>query len=125
MTKIALVTEDGRTLSQRFGFAPTYVVVTAEHGRATAREERSKPHHPRSTADHDNGRTGFADMFAPIADCDVLIVGGMGVPAYHRAQERGLSVILTEVGDMEDALEAYLDGRLAPPGDDHLLHRRE
>lgn len=44
--KIAIVTEDGRTISQHFGRAPYYAVLTVEDGIVTGRELRPKsaPH---------------------------------------------------------------------------------
>lgn len=56
---------------------------------------------------HQHGR-----MFAPITDCQVLLCGGMGTPAYAKAQAAGLEVVLTG-GSLEQAVEAYLAGTLA------------
>ena len=43
--KIAAVSEDGVTISQHFGRAPFYVVVTVENGQIVAREQRDKMGH--------------------------------------------------------------------------------
>ena len=40
--KIAAVSEDGMTISQHFGRAPFYVVVTVEDGKIVSREKRDK-----------------------------------------------------------------------------------
>ena len=40
--KIAAVSEDGVTISQHFGRAPFYVVVTVEDGKIVSREKRDK-----------------------------------------------------------------------------------
>jgi predicted Fe-Mo cluster-binding NifX family protein len=50
-------------------------------------------------------------MFAPISDCKVLICGGMGTPAYQKAQAAGLEVVLVG-GEMRMAVDAYLLGQL-------------
>ena len=117
--KIAAVTEDGQTLSSHFGMAPEYLVFLVEGGRILSEEKRLKPHHQRHpdhhVADHGaagHGATSHADMFAPIADCQALLCGGMGSPAYQKALQAGLEVVLAE-GEIRPALQAYLEGRLS------------
>ena len=40
--KIALITDDGKTISQHFGRAPYYLVVTIDEGKVIDRETREK-----------------------------------------------------------------------------------
>lgn len=109
--KIAAVTEDGLTLSSHFGMAPEYRVYTVEDGRVVSEETRLKPHHSRHP-DHQHGHSGgHADMFAPLADCSVLLCGGMGTPAYQKALDAGLEVVLTG-GVLQELVQAFLEGRL-------------
>ena len=105
--KIAFATEDGKTISAHFGRAPYYAVVQVSEGKVLAQEARAKTH-------HDNGHHGHshADMFASIADCQVLVVGGMGTPAHQAALAHGLHVIATGQHDIGATLQAYLDGTL-------------
>lgn len=112
--KIAAVTEDGQTLSSHFGMAPQYVVFSVEGQEVLSGEKRFKPHHqrhPDHRAGHQSGH-GHEDMFAPIADCQVLLCGGMGTPAYQKALQAGLEVILVG-GEIRTALQAYLEGKLS------------
>lgn len=124
MLRIAAVTEDGQKLSSHFGRAPIYRVFTIERGELTGEEERSKPHHgehgEHEHRQHDHPH-GHGDMFAPIHDCQVLLCGGMGEPAYHKALAAGLEVLLTG-GEIEPALRAYLNGELK--SDMRRVHRR-
>ncbi len=43
--KIAVITENGKTISQHFGRAPYYLVFTIEDGKITNREMREKMGH--------------------------------------------------------------------------------
>ena len=43
--KIAAITEDGATVSQHFGRAPYYLVVTVEAGKVVGQEKRDKAGH--------------------------------------------------------------------------------
>jgi predicted Fe-Mo cluster-binding NifX family protein len=113
--KIAAVTEDNQKLSSHFGMAPAYRVFTVEDGQVLSEETRSKPHHehhPQGNHEGHAGGHGHEDMFAPIADCKVLLCGGMGTPAYQKALSAGLEVVLTG-GEIQAAVQAYLNGQTA------------
>jgi predicted Fe-Mo cluster-binding NifX family protein len=104
--KIAFATEDGDAVSAHFGKAPYYKVVYVDNGQVVSQEVRAKVH-------HDDGHNhSHADMFASIADCQVLVVGGMGTPAHQAALAHGLQVIATGQRDIAAALQACLNGTL-------------
>lgn len=114
--KIAAVTQDGQKISSHFGMAPSYRVFTIDGGQILTEEERAKPHHEHHPGEghhhpshHETGRDLHGDMFAPITDCTVLLCGGMGQPAYQKAQAAGLEVVLTG-GNLREAVQAYLEG---------------
>lgn len=125
--KIAAVSDDGVTISQHFGRAPFYVVVTVEEGRIIGREVREKMghahfagehhEHHHSAGPHGHGfdpaaQSRHARMIATIADCDVLLARGMGAGAYESLRQAGIRPILTDVARIDDAVQAYLEGRL-------------
>ena len=124
ITKIAVVTQDQHKVSAHFGMAPYYQVFSIENGQILDMEMRQKPHHDRHPDHgvehaHDHGSDHHQNMFAPIADCQVLICGGMGSPAYAKAQAAGLKIILTG-GDIRETIQAYLDGKIT--SDDRRVH---
>ncbi len=112
--KIAFPTEDGETISAHFGRAPFFTVVTLNEGDLPQFEQRNKAFH--GSAEHAPGAEhqghDHNSMFAPIADCQVLIAGGMGQPAYEHAAAAGLDIVLTGEKSITAALEAYRGGRL-------------
>ena len=126
--KIAAVSEDGVTISQHFGRAPFYVVVTVEEGKIVSRETRDKMGHaqfagePHAEEAHgaDLRGHGFdpaaqsrhARMAAAIADCDVLLARGMGAGAYQSMEQAGIRPVVTEIERIDEAVQAYLEGRL-------------
>jgi predicted Fe-Mo cluster-binding NifX family protein len=133
--KIAAVSDDGVTISQHFGRAQFYVVVTVEDGKIVAREMRDKLGHAHFAGQHgkhtheaDPRGHGFdpaaqnrhARMAAAIADCEVLLARGMGAGAYESMRQAGIRPIVTDVAMIDEAVQAYLDGKLA----DHpeMLH---
>jgi predicted Fe-Mo cluster-binding NifX family protein len=122
--KIAAISEDGTTLSQHFGRAPYYVVLSVEGGKVVGRETRPKAgHHAFAGAERPLGpgeRHGYdshsqakhASMAQSIADCQVLLVGGMGWGAYESLKSRNIEPIVTDVESIEEAVKLHLEGKL-------------
>ncbi|MGC8838873.1 MAG: NifB/NifX family molybdenum-iron cluster-binding protein [Anaerolineae bacterium] len=126
--KIAAVSEDGVTISQHFGRAPFYVVVTVENGEVVGRETRPKMGHAQFASEpHAEAAQGadprghgfdaaaqgrHARMAAAIADCDVLLARGMGAGAYQSMQQAGIRPIVTDIPAIDDAVRAFLESRL-------------
>jgi hydrogenase maturation protease len=116
MKKIAFPTEDGETISRHLGRAPWFIIASLDESNHIVFEEREKPHHGTTEEDSQHDATGHRMshqvMFAPIADCQVLISGGMGEPAYQNALSLGLEVILPAEPSIQKALDAYQSGQL-------------
>jgi len=125
--KIAFITEDEKTISQHFGRAPYYLIITLEDGKETERELRDKmshTHFAKATKGHETtppqAQRGFSadsqskhnQMAAAIEDVDVLVCGGMGGGAYHSMKTNNITPIVTDVVQITDALQLYLDGKL-------------
>jgi len=125
--KIAAVSDDGRTISQHFGRARYYVVVTVEDGQVVGREMRERSglrhtaghHEAHHEHDHGSGH-GFdpaaqerhARMAAAIADCQVLLARGMGAGAYEGLRQAGIRPILTDIADIDQAVQAVISGQI-------------
>jgi len=129
--KIAAVSEDGVTISQHFGRAPIYVVVTVEGGVILSRESRDKIGHAQFAGDLREGaheadprghgfdpasQSRHARMVIAIADCQVLLSRGMGAGAYESMKQAGIRPIVTDIAGIDEAIQAYLAGTL----EDHV-----
>ena len=59
-------------------------------------------------------------MAGAISDCQVVICGGMGMGAYESMRQLNIQPVVTDMTDIEQAIQAYIDGKL----EDHieLLH---
>jgi tRNA-Thr(GGU) m(6)t(6)A37 methyltransferase TsaA len=125
--KIAVITEDGETISQHFGRAPHYLVFTVEDKKIVGKELRDKVGH-RQFAEEDHRHAsrndprghGFgahseskhARMIESIQDCEAIIVRGMGRGAYYAMEQAKIRPFVTEFANAEDAVKAYIDGTL-------------
>jgi len=114
--KIAAITNDGTTITSHFGMAEYYRVVTIENGKVIAEEQRPKPHHAVHPEHNVGGRHEHQDMYAPISDCQVLLARGMGAGAYEGMRQAGIHPIVTDIASIDEAVQAYLTGRLV----DHI-----
>jgi predicted Fe-Mo cluster-binding NifX family protein len=123
--KIAVISEDGTTISQHFGRAPFYVVVTVEEGKVVAKETRDKMgHHSFAGQHYDDTAPGerhgygagaqsrHTSMMETIADCQALLVGGMGWGAYESLRSNNIEAIVTDVASIDEAVKLYLEGEL-------------
>jgi predicted Fe-Mo cluster-binding NifX family protein len=121
--KVAAITDDGKTISQHFGRAPYYLVVTVENGQIVDRELRDKlghayfanqPHpdeqpgqmHGMDAASHNK----HLQMSDAIIDCEALLCRGMGMGAYQSMQARGIRPVVTDIIAIDEAVKAYVDG---------------
>ena len=122
--KIAIITDDGKTISQHFGRARYYAVLIIENGEIIQREMRDKLGHQHFASEsHGNEpvqRHGFdpasqsrhGQMAEAITDCEALICRGMGAGAYESMKERGIRPTVTDVEAVDDAALAYAAGNL-------------
>lgn len=125
--KIAVVTVDGKTVSQHFGRSPYYAIYTIENNEVVDKKiiERTTGHfaknqqHEHHDHDHSQGH-GFGagndkkhdEMAQEINNCQILIAGGMGRGAYQRFFMNGINVVMTDQTDMDEAINLYIKGQL-------------
>jgi predicted Fe-Mo cluster-binding NifX family protein len=131
--KIAAITDKGLLISQHFGRAPYYLVLTVENGQIVERELRDKlghahfvnqPHqldkpgqpHGMGTSSHNK----HLQMAETIADCQALLCGGMGMGAYQSMEARGIKPVVTDILEIDQAVMAYINGKITDRVD--LLH---
>jgi predicted Fe-Mo cluster-binding NifX family protein len=132
--KIAFISDDGVTISQHFGRATGYLVVEVQEGEVVLREMREKMGHSHFEGQHQHGHTGkgaghgfdaasqskHTQMIKAIDDCQVVVCGGMGRGAFQSITEAGIQVFMTDSGNIDEALNGYLAGKLKNMSD--LMH---
>jgi transcriptional regulator with XRE-family HTH domain/predicted Fe-Mo cluster-binding NifX family protein/quercetin dioxygenase-like cupin family protein len=124
--KIAVITDDGKSISHHFGRAPYYMVLTIEEGKIVNREMRDKMGHNQFSTqpheeEHDHGAghgcgAGSHDkhvsMAEAISDCKALLCGGMGMGAYNSMIQLNITPVVTNLEDIDEAAQAFIDGKL-------------
>jgi len=123
--KVAFVTDDGTTISQHFGRAQYYEVVTIENNAITHRERREKAGHHTFQSQENHGEHhgpghGFDEhsqgkhrmMTATIVDCQILVARGMGNGAYQHMVSANIKPIITSIPTIDDAVQELLKGTI-------------
>lgn len=122
--KIAVATDDGKTISRHFGRALYYLVFTANRGDLIDKEWRTKPfrrqfaHEPLDHRSDDLGygfgthlETRHEDMMEVIRDCDAIIVADVICGSYLEMKAINICPFVTEIEDVEQAVSDFLDGQ--------------
>jgi len=126
--KIAIVTDDGATISQHFGRATKYAVYDVQEGKVLGEELRDKAGHHTFQSEHDHhdhdhshehGRgmdAHSADkhtrMVEAIQDCSVLLARGMGRGAKISMEQAGIQAFQVDFDLIEHAVKALIDGSI-------------
>lgn len=123
--KVAFVTDDGNTISQHFGRARFYEVVTIEDGKITHRERREKAGHHTFHGQEEHGEHhgpghGFDEhsqgkhrmMVGVITDCQMLVARGMGNGAYQHMLNANIKPIITNIPKIDDAIQEIIKGTI-------------
>jgi predicted Fe-Mo cluster-binding NifX family protein len=130
--KIAAITDDGKTISQHFGRAAYYLVLTIEEDQIKDRELRDKLGHAHFANEEHDEQPGQPHGFSPgshdrhvrmaqaISDCQALLCRGMGAGAYQSMQQQGIRPVVTDIASIDEAAMAYVKGDIVDHTD--LLH---
>ena len=133
--KIAVPTMDGTSISAHFGRSKGFLVFEFEGGAIRSRELRDNAQHKGHEQDHachghghdrhaihdpqqggghhhQHDHRGFATL---LADCQAVIVRGMGAGAAQAMRAAGIRVcLIQEDCTPEEAVSAFASGRLMP-----------
>ena len=121
--KIAVATEEGKTISAHFGRSPLFAIFDIENGAVagiTLRENTFTRHFSgkHQAGEHGEHHHGKGDPHAHesaakgLSDCQVVISHGMGRRAWEDLRARGIEMIVTDETDVATAVRLYLAGRL-------------
>jgi len=121
--KVASVTDDGITISQHFGRAMYYEVLTVDNGKVIKRERRDKlGHHNFAQEEHHQSgdQHGFDEtshnkhvsMAEAIKDCKILLARGMGAGAYQSMLQLNIKPVVTDIKNIDEAVQSFINGTI-------------
>lgn len=135
--KLAVVTDDGTTVSQHFGRARYYAVLTVKDQHILGQEMLDRGDMVLPPDEHHEARHGLGDamdchgtgtgaaaqhhrMVEPIKGCEALLTRGLSWSARECIINAGIRPVLTDIAGLNEAVAAYLDGTIVDHVD--LLH---
>ena len=113
--KIAIASDDERTISSHFGRAKGFVIYEVKEGEIINKEYRLNTFTPHVRGGDPHDRHG--PILRALKDCKVVISHGMGRRIYEDLKKTGIEVFITEETRVEEALRRYLKRE--------LVHREE
>lgn len=112
--KIAVASNDGKTISSHFGRSKGFVICEIENGKILDRK-----YVPNTFTGHAQGlhheeihSHSHASIIENLKDCKVVISHGMGRRLYDDLMSVGINVYVTEETDVDKAVELYIKGEL-------------
>ena len=125
--KIAIASDDGKTIASHFGRTRGFVVFEVEQKTVKNREYRPNTFtgHARGLehAGHEIDRHG--PILTALSDCKAVISHGMGRRIYDDLKGAGIEVFITDEIDVDNALDAYINGKLVDKPELSCSHRPE
>jgi predicted Fe-Mo cluster-binding NifX family protein len=130
---IAVVTDDGTSVSSHFGRALFYEVLHFADGKVVKRERRDKANHqsfaPEGPGHHEHSHHGDSHehrhrtMVSPILDCRAVVARGMGQGAVEHLRGSDLTPVLTDLHSIEEVIAAVnADTLVHDPRRVHVHH---
>lgn len=117
MTKIAVATDDGKTVAGHAGRCRGFLIFEAEGPEIKAKRLIDNPHTRhwdalRSGQEHEHGHGDHASLTGALEDCQAVIAGGMGPRLVRDFEALRIACLITQEQDAEQTVKAHLEGRL-------------
>lgn len=128
--KIAVVSDDSKTIASHFGRAAGFIIFDIDNGQIVNREYRPNniTHHHLANAIHQpeehqpHSHTGILEA---LEDCQAIISCGMGRRMFVDFQSVGKDVYITDVFDADEAVQKYIKGELPNYPDRGCSHHHQ
>jgi len=123
--KIAVASADGVSISQHFGRSACFIVFEVKDGKITSRDVRENTYTAFARGKCEDGTTqhhdqphSHAEVVSALRECGVVLCRGMGQRAAAELKANGIQpFVIDSACSPEDAVAAYLGGRLKIAGD--------
>ena len=116
--KIAIASDDGRTICGHLGRCASFVVFEIDDGKITSKELRRNnfTSHATGGCNHSHepgeGNHSHDGVIGALGDCRVVISQGMGWRIAEDLEKANIKPIITTEMNAEGAVRDYLDGKL-------------
>lgn len=118
--KIAVPSEDKISIARHFGRANGFIIFEIENNEIKEKEYRKNSFtghmqglHVAHQNNHEHGHHhSHEGILSGLADCEVIIAGGMGRRAFNDLDKAGKKIFVTKLSNAEEAIQSYLANEL-------------
>ncbi|PIE98208.1 MAG: iron-molybdenum cofactor biosynthesis protein [Treponema sp.] len=116
--KIAIPSNDNKTISKHFGKSEGFVIAEIKENEVINKEYKKNDftHHAKGgnrAHDHEHHENHSHDsILKALEGCSVVIAGGMGRRLYSDFEQNKITVYLTQEDSVDTALNLYIKGTL-------------
>ena len=112
--KVAVPTDDGKTIASHFGRASYFAIFEVEDGEIKEKKiVENNPYHAEGHhGDHPGAKHSHGRFVSLLEGCNAIISRGMGRRAVIDLEAAGIKPVFTDVGEAEEAVKAYSAGTL-------------
>ena len=119
--RIAVASDDGRSVASHAGRCTCFIVFEFEGGALIGRGVRQNTHtaHARgqcSGEGHSHGHGGHGSLLDALSDCQAFISRGMGPRLRADLAAHGIEAVVCQETDAKRAAELFSEGHLASAG---------
>ncbi len=107
--RLAIASDDQKTISHHFGRAKGFVVVEIRNKAVTSKTYRKTA----ASGGCGLGGCNHDAMIDTIKDCDFVISFGMGMGVYTGLMGRDITAIVTDEEDVEQAITEFINDNLS------------
>ncbi|MBT7144548.1 MAG: iron-molybdenum cofactor biosynthesis protein [Bacteroidetes bacterium] len=113
MMKIAVPSNDQKSVNQHFGRSKGFLIITVQESEITDIEYRENTFTGHATNNHNHSPNhSHSGIMNALSDCTVIIAGGMGQRLYEEFQSTGKEVFVTKHKVASQAIAAYINNSL-------------
>lgn len=109
--KIAITSQNQRTVSGHAGRATRFVVYEVENGNVIGKELIEVDKENTLHEFFHNAR--IPGKIHPVLEVDVVITGSMGPGFVHHMDEFGVEAVMTNESELDDVVNKYINGTLS------------
>ena len=125
--KIAVASDDEKTIASHFGRTRGFLVFDLDDGNVKTRTYRLNTFtgHARGLEGADHSMDRHSPILSALADCGAVISHGMGRRIYEDLKQADMEVFITAETDAESAVALYLRNELDDRPELGCDHHRE
>jgi len=132
--KVAVASEDGKTISRHFGRSACFLVFEIQNGVIQNRQSvpnqftafaQGQCQGEESGQGHHHQERGHSHLVEALKDCQAILCYGMGARAANDLAENGITPFIIESEcSPEEAVKMYLQGKLKSNQNAFCSHHR-